>query len=66
MKYVSSGRKIVIGVNVIDDIYMREGITASNPIGTSWKKVSWKFKLIDSNGPKEIWGITKANAIYHS
>ena len=66
MKYVSSGKKIVIGVSAIDNIFMREGISASNPTGTSWKQVSGNLKLIDSYRPKKIWGIAEGDAVYHS
>ena len=50
MKWISSGKDIVLGVNSNDDIYFRHGISASTPAGTGWTRIGGKLAQIDTYG----------------
>ena len=63
LKWVGSGRNILVGVNSNDDIYYRAGMSATNPTGTKWVKVSGKLMQIDVY-ENEVVGTNSGNAIY--
>ncbi|XP_046861569.1 lectin L6-like [Xenia sp. Carnegie-2017] len=46
LKHVSVGNGGVWGVNKHDNIYFREGVTFSSPVGTSWTQISGSLKRI--------------------
>ena len=66
MKYVSSGKKFVIGVNDNDEIFMRAGISDSKPTGTSWDKLNGRLKVVDALSSNQIWGVNADNNIFHA
>ena len=66
MKYVSSGKKFVIGVNDNDEIFMRAGISVLRPTGKSWDKLNGRLKVVDALSSNEIWGVNADNYIYHA
>ncbi|CAB3981094.1 Hypothetical predicted protein [Paramuricea clavata] len=54
MKHVSTGEAGIWGVNSLNDVHIRKGVTSTTPSGTEWKKIlPEKFKQIDS-GPRGI------------
>ena len=65
LKYVSSGDGVVMGVNRRDQIFRREGITARNPVGTSWTKLDGGLKVIDCYNRNYFWGVNSHDIIYH-
>ena len=65
LKWISSGDDIVWGVNAADQIYYREGISASNPAGTGWVQVAGGLKQIDSF-KGTVWGVNSKDMIYSS
>ena len=63
LKWVGSGRNILVGVNSNDDIFYRAGMSAANPTGTKWVQVSGKLMQIDIH-ENEVVGTNSANNIY--
>ena len=56
LKWISSGKSVVFGVNSADDIFYRVGITESVPIGTHWVQVPGKLSQIDTY-EDFVWGV---------
>ena len=65
LKWISSGKDIVFGVNSNDDIFFRHGISAQTPVGTGWTKVGGKLSQIDTYGMTVVGANSGLNA-YHS
>ena len=63
LKWISSGKDFVVGVNVNDDIYYRAGISASNPKGTKWVRIGGKLAQIDTDA-NNVWGVNSAHQTY--
>ena len=63
LKWISSGKNIVVGVNSADDIFYRDGITSTNQIGTRWVKIGGKLSQIDTFNDK-VWGANSAQYVY--
>ncbi|KAM3922632.1 fish-egg lectin-like [Leptodactylus fuscus] len=55
----------VYGIDPEGDVYKREGISATNPIGTSWTKLDFcgTFRHVSSD-QGNLWMITKTGDIY--
>ena len=49
LKWISSGRGVVVGVNSGNNIYYRKGLSAGRPQGSGWAHVPGKLMMI------EIW-----------
>ena len=64
LKWISSGKDVVFGVNSIDDIYYRAGMTSSAPTGSHWVKVPGKLAQIDTQGDY-VWGVNSANNAFY-
>ena len=65
LKYISSGDGYVIGVNNSDEIFIREGISSSQPTGTTWTQLSGKLTVVDSFR-NSAWGVNDNNRIYNT
>ena len=66
LKYISSGEDdVVIGVNANDDIFIRQGISSTNPAGTSWVQVAGSLSVVDGYLSGVYWGVNSEEAIFH-
>ena len=65
LKYVSSGDGVVMGVSWKEEIFRREGITATNPVGTKWTLLNGRLELIDCY-LDYYWGVNHLAQIYHN
>ena len=58
----------VIGVNSAKQMWLRLGITAANPTGTSWKRINYplgtNFEHV-SAGEHAVWAITTEDIILY-
>jgi len=57
---------VVWGVNSWGNVYSREGISASNPIGDEWKKVNTygiKMQEVSVDGTGNVWALSTIPAI---
>ena len=64
LKWISSGKNVVFGVNSNDDIFYRAGITSSAPAGSHWVHVPGKLAHIDTHGDF-VWGVNSANNAFY-
>ena len=64
LKHVSVGEAGVWGVNDGDEIYYRDGVTATAPSGNSWRKISGKLKQIDSGPNQIVYGVNTNDQIF--
>ena len=64
LKWISSGKNLVIGVNSNDDIYFRHGISSSSPAGSGWTRIGGKLSQIDTYGVTIVGANSGLNA-YH-
>lgn len=65
LKYIASGDGYVIGVNDVDEIFVREGISSSQPTGTTWTKLNGKLTVIDSYS-NNAWGVNAEDKIFNT
>ena len=65
MKWISSGRNIVVGCNVNDSVYYRTNVREDNPTGDKWVRVSGKLVQIDVHEYLTV-GVNKSDQIYKS
>jgi len=65
LKWISSGKGTVVGVNGGDSIYYRKAVSSSNPTGTRWEKVSGKLMQIDVDGDQVV-GVNSVHNIYRT
>jgi len=64
LKWISSGvAGHVWGVNHLDQIYRRLGVTKKHPFGVDWQGVGGSIKQLDVHDD-EVWGVTKDRHIY--
>jgi hypothetical protein len=64
LKWITSGKDVVFGVNSKDDIFFRHGISASTPAGTGWSSVGGKLSQIDTYGFTVV-GANSGLNVYH-
>jgi hypothetical protein len=55
----------VCGVNTAGVLFVRDGITASNPTGTIWRLLNSPRFIHVSPGSGSIWGIDFTNTVYY-
>ena len=65
LKWISSGRNIVWGVNSANNIYFRQGISKETPEGTNWVHVGGRLSQIDTN-EFSMWGVNLNYDAYSS
>ena len=63
LKWISSGRNVVVGVNSGDNIYYRTGMSAGAPTGSGWKHIGGKLMMIEIY-ENEVVGTNSGHAIY--
>ena len=63
LKWISSGRNVVVGVNSNNDIYYRTGMSARAPTGSGWKHIGGKLMMIEIY-ENEVVGTNSGHAIY--
>ena len=63
LKWISSGKDIVLGVNSNDDIFFRHGISAGTPAGTGWTHLGGKLSQIDTYGTT-VLGVNSGRNAY--
>ena len=63
LKWISSGRNVVVGVNSGDNIYYRTGMSAGTPTGSGWKHIGGKLMMIEIY-ENEVVGTNSGHAIY--
>ena len=60
----SLGEAGIWGVNEMDDVFIRDGLTETNPSGNMWKKLSPPmFKQIDSGSRGIVYAVNKNDEI---
>ena len=65
LKYITSGDGYVLGVNNADEIFVREGISSTQPTGTTWTKLDGKLTVIDSYS-NNAWGVNSVDKIFNT
>ena len=66
LKYISSGDKYVIGIQFGDDsVWVREGLSAQYPTGTSWRQIDGALDVVDVYR-NDTWGVNSANVTYYA
>ncbi|XP_078697602.1 perivitellin-2 31 kDa subunit-like [Branchiostoma floridae x Branchiostoma belcheri] len=66
LKQIAAGQD-VWGVDSSDRIFIRTGITSSNPTGTSWQQIAGGLKQIDVSSNAEaysVWGVNSRDRIF--
>ena len=63
LKWISSGRNVVVGVNSGNNIYYRTGMSAGAPTGSGWKHIGGKLMMIEIY-ENEVVGTNSGHAIY--
>jgi hypothetical protein len=63
LKWIASGRGVVVGVNTANNIYYRKGLSARKPTGTGWVRIPGKLKMIDIDGDQVV-GTNPGNVIF--
>ena len=63
LKWISSGRNVVVGVNSGNNIYYRTGMSAGKPTGSRWKHIGGKLTMIEIY-ENEVVGTNSRHAIY--
>lgn len=62
--HVTSGASGVWGVNRLNQIFFRDGVTLSLPKGVAWKLVAGGLMQIDSGPKGVVCGVAKAYGVY--
>ena len=65
LKWVASGRNIVVGVNNGDYIYYRVGLSSTEPTGDRWIRASGRLAQIDVFG-MTVTGVNRGGHNYKS
>ena len=65
MKWISSGKDILVGVDRNNEIYYRSGMSPSNPTGDKWVKVSGSLMQIEIDGLQTV-GVNSNEVPYQS
>jgi len=66
LKWVSSGKDLVVGVDNSNNVFYREGITRKEPTGTRWVHVPpTHMKRVDINGD-ELYGVNPEGIAYRT
>ena len=63
LKWISSGRGVVVGVNSGNNIYYRKGLSAGRPTGTGWVHIPGKLMMIEIYGDQVV-GTNPGHAIF--
>ena len=63
LKWISSGRNVVVGVNSGNNIYYRTGMSAGAPTGSGWKHIGGKLMMIEIY-ENEVVGTNSGHSIY--
>ena len=58
LKYISSGKNVVIGVNAAGHVFQRQGVSAASPAGTSWRQLDGALGMVDALIIWRNWGIS--------
>ena len=54
MKWISSGKDILVGVDRNNEVYYRSGMSSANPKGEKWVKVSGSLAQIEVDGLQTV------------
>ena len=65
LKWISSGRGVVVGVNSRNNIYYRSGLSSGTPTGGAWVQIPGKLKMIDIY-EDQVVGTNPGNVIFKS
>ena len=63
LKWISSGRNVVIGVNSGNNIYYRKGMSSGRPTGTGWVHIPGKLMMVEIY-ENQVVGTNSGHAIY--
>lgn len=63
LKWISSGRGVVVGVTTANTIYYRKGMSPRKPTGITWVRIPGKLKMIDIYGDQVV-GTNPGNVIF--
>jgi hypothetical protein len=63
LKWISSGRGVVVGVTTANTIYYRKGMSPRKPAGITWVRIPGKLKMIDIDGDQVV-GTNPGNVIF--
>jgi hypothetical protein len=63
LKWISSGRGVVVGVTTANTIYYRKGMSPRKPAGITWVNIPGKLKMIDIDGDQVV-GTNPGNVIF--
>ena len=65
LKWVASGRNIIVGCNHHDDVFYRTGMSVANPTGDGWVHVPGKLIQIDVHEHEAV-GVNRNYDIFKS
>ena len=65
MKWISSGKDILVGVSNSDEVFYRAGMSSATPTGTEWVKVAGGLAQIDIDGIQTV-GVDGAGKAFQS
>ncbi|MFO8009114.1 MAG: tectonin domain-containing protein [Candidatus Brocadiia bacterium] len=60
---VTAGGSLVWGLNELSGIFVREGITSTDPTGASWNRVPGKLAQV-SAGEAVVWGVNSNGGVF--
>ena len=66
LKYISSGKNVVIGVNAAGHVFQRQGVSAASPAGTSWRQLDGALGMVDALNSKRNWSTNSGGNVFRT